>query len=266
MKPLFKRELKVNLKSFVIWTLLSSFLIIVAYWEYGAIGDPAQMGAIFNTFPEIAGILFGLSPLGMEDLLGYGALMQYYIYFIALAYAMILGSKMLQKELDDETAEFLFTKPITRQKICQTKAVVGMIYLVLFNVCLYLLTVGSMLYIGDEIYSNQELMKYMLISYIGLLLLMMVVYSLALSATVIFKSKRSASIIAGAFIAYSYGSSVAVLASEALSDWTIISPWRYFALDLIVVDQVKLIYPAILLVIIVISQLIAIRGIKVKQF
>ncbi len=266
MNTLFKRELKDNFKAFMIWSIVTGLLIFVSYWEYGALDNPQDMGAIFTSFPQIAEVLFGVSPLGMEDIIGYAALIQYYIYFIGIAYAFILGGKMIQKELDDQTSEFLFTKPITRRTIYQVKSFVGVIYLVLFNAIAYSFTIWQMTSISDEVYTNDEIRKYMLISQIGLFLFMLVVYQLALTGNIVFKNKRYGTIIASLFIYYSYMTNIAVQGFDKLNDLTIISPWRYFGMDLIVNGDVLFIYIVILITIYIIAKVFAYIYINDKQF
>ncbi len=266
MNTLLKCELKANFKSLLIWVIITGLLIYVSYWEYGALDNPQDMGAIFTSFPQIAEVLFGVSPLGMNDIIGYAALIQYYIYFIGIAYAFILGGKLIQKELDDQTSEFLFTKPLARRKIYHVKSVVGVIYLALFNVACYGLTVWQMTAIGDLTYSNEEIQKYMLLSQIGLFLFMLVVYQLALTGNIIFKDKRYGAILAGLFIYYSYMTNIAVQGFEKLNDLTIISPWRYFGMDIIVAGDIHVIYVIILIVIYIIANALAYKFIQDKQF
>ncbi len=266
MNPLFKRELKANSKAFIIWSILTILLIAIAYWEYSVIDNPAELGLVFTSFPQVASVMFGLSPLGMEDIIGYGSLMQYYIYFIGIAYAYILGNKLIQKELDDQTAEFLFTKPISRQHVYQTKALIGTIYLGLFNLIAYGASVIAMTRIGDSVYTNSEIAKYMAISYLGLFLFMYVIFNIALSGNIVFVNKRYGSMLAGAFIAYSYMTYILVLSFEKLNELIIISPWRYFTLDLIVENEVKIIYILILLILAFVAKAVALKYIKIKQF
>lgn len=266
MNNLLKQELKSNFREFMIWTVLSNMLIIIAYWEFSAINDPVQMGMVFNSLPKIAKILFGLSPLGMTDIIGYAALIQNYIYFIALAYAFILGGKIIQKEIDNQTAEFLFTKPISRTKIYTLKVLVASGYLILYKILTCIVSIGYMLQIKDAFYTNAEIIKYMFLSELGLGLLMLLVFNISLSGNIYFKNKRYSLSLVGGFLAYSYFSNVLVQGVEGLNNYTIISPWRYFAMDVIVGQQLKLIYPLIIISLIIICKLVAYKRIKVKQF
>lgn len=236
----FWYELKTNFKSLIIWSLCASLLIYVSFWEYGATSS-LDMDALFAGFPPIINTLFGVSPLGVSDIMGYAALIIYYIYFIGLAYALILGNKTIQKELDDKTSEFLFTKPITREKVLFAKSAVDKINLMLFNVICFGLTTVMMVNIGSEDYTNSEIVKFMFLTYLGLFVLMLLTYFITLAANVMFNDKRISLAIGGAFIMYAYASGVAVLSFEKLNDYYFLSPWRFFSLDVIVTDGFSII-------------------------
>lgn len=262
---LFKRELKANLKPLIIWTICSLLLTYISYWEYG-LTDPQDMADIFNGFPPVANTMFGVSPLGMTDVVGYAALIVYYIYFIGLAYALILGSKIVQKELDDKTSEFLFTKPITRHQVLASKTVVAKLYMLVFVVLNWALTTVMMIGTDDLVYSDSEIIKYMALAYIGLYIMMLVTYFITVAASSAFVNKRMSMVFGGLFILYSYATAVAILSFEDLNDLTIISPWRYFSLDVIVNDGFNFIYLLICIVIVICSYLIAHKAIERKVF
>lgn len=262
---IFKREMKSNLKPFIIWTITSALITFISYWEYGLI-DSTQMAGIFAGFPPIMNTLFGVSSLGASDIIGYSALIIYYIYFIGLFYAMLLGAKIIQKEIDDQTSEFLFTKPIKRSKVLFVKATIGKIYLFLFTLINYGVGVGMMISANDGLYTNTEIVKYMTLTYLGFYILMLVVFFITLAASVVFKNKRYALIVGGAFIGYSYLSGVLVQGFEKLNNLEFLSPWRYFSVDVIVNDGFSIVYLLICIALSVVAYLIATKAIKSKTF
>lgn len=263
---LFKRELKSGYKGILIWTISTMALNYVSYWKYGGDGAADQMSEIFTGFSNIVNTLLGVSPLGVSDVMGYSALIIYYVYFIGLIYALMLGSKILQKELDDHTSEFLFTKPISREHILATKSIVAVISMAIFNIFNALISVALMTSVNDPIYSNGEITKYITLAYVGLFILMLVTYFITIAANCVFANKRMSMIFGGLFIMYAYATGVAVLSFDKLTDWTIISPWRYFSLDVIVTDGFNFIYLIICIVIVVLAYLIARVGINKKMF
>ncbi len=262
---LFKRELKASLKSQLAWILASLALTYVSYWEYGMV-ETADMTQLFAGFPDVMNTLFGVSPLGIEDILGYSALITYYISFIALSYALILGSKVVQKEIDDGTSEFLFTKPISRKQILFAKTAVAKINMFVYAFTLYIVTTVMMINVDDLVYTDQEIIKYMALVYFGLFIMMCVVYFITIAANMVFKEKKYSLVVGGAFILYSYATSVIVLSFEDLNDLTIISPWRYFSTDIIVNNGFSITYFIICMIIVAISYTIASKAIVSKQF
>ncbi len=262
---LFKRELKASYKAQIAWTVATLLLIFISYWEYGMV-DSADMTQLFAGFPDVMNTLFGVSPLGIEDIVGYSALITYYICFIAFSYALILGSKVVQREVDDGTSEFLFTKPITRKKVLMVKSSVAKINMFIYTLLLFGVTTIMMINIGDPVYTSNDIIKYMALVYFGLFIMMNVVYFITLAANMIFKEKKYSLMAGGVFILYSYMTSVLVLSFEDLNELTIISPWRYFSTDIIVNDGFNLIYFVICLVLVIISYGVANKAIDTKQF
>lgn len=262
---IFVRELKANYKGLIIWTACTLILTYVSYWEYG-LTDVSQMASIFNGFPDMINTLFGVSPLGMNDILGYAALIVYYIYFAGLIYAMTLGSKIVQKELDDQTSEFLFTKPVARAKVLKMKTAVAKIYMLIFIIANFAITAIMATSFDDSVYNNEEIVKYLFFAFIGLYILMLVTYMVTLAASTNFKQKKMSMIAGGGFILYSYASSVAILSFEQLNDYTILSPWRYFSLDILINDGFSIIYLIICLVLVIGLYVVAVKGIKNKTF
>lgn len=263
---LFRREFKANSKAMIIWTVATIALNYVSYWKYGGTGATEQMNQIFSGFSDVVNTLFGVSPLGVSDVMGYAALIIYYVYFIGLIYALLLGAKILQKELDEHTAEFLFTKPISRIKILNIKSVVAIINMAVFNIFNAIVSIGLMISVNDLVYSDSEITKYIGLSYLGLFILMVMTYAITIVFNTLFANARASIGGGGLFIVYAYASAVIILSFEKLNDLTILSPWRYFSPDVLVNDGFSIIYLIICIVIISICYGCALRAIKSKMF
>lgn len=262
----FIRELKAGSKPLIIWSVLSMMLSGVAFWEYGLADSAQQISDLFAGFPDIINTLFGVSPLGVDDVIGYAALIIYYIYFIGLAYALILGSQIIQKEVDGNTSEFLFTKPMSRTKIYYAKSFVAKLNLFVFSFANFIVTTILMIGVEDLRYTNSQIVKYMALSYLGLYILMVTTYFVTVGASCLFKNKQLSLLCGSLFILYSYASAIIVLSFDKLQDWIIISPWRYFNLDVIVNDGFSILYTVLLIVISVITHYLGIKGLKYKDF
>ncbi len=267
MNILFKREIKASFKAFLIWTISTCFVTWMSIWEYGVIGGETDYDAMFATMPEIARIFFGLTDLGMSDIIGYYGLIIYYIVFIGVSYAFILGNSIMQKELDDKTSEFLFTKPITRRDILIGKMLSSAVIIVAYCLINAVITISLMTSLGDKVYPNSEITTIVSLTYVGLCILMFMIYQITLGINIA-TNKKFASAASGLIIMYMYVMSLAVQIFEPLEDLTILTPWRYFAIDVIVFNDntINLLYIIMSILILGAFKLLAFKKIESKTF
>lgn len=132
---MLKRELKVNLKSFIIWNVILLGVFLIAYLMYPSIvasDNVSMMDEMLQMFPEEMLKAFNYD-ISMMDT-AYGWLKSEGFVFVLLitgCYAGIIGSSILLKEENDKTIEYLNTLPIKRKDIVINKAIVGVIYIVI---------------------------------------------------------------------------------------------------------------------------------------
>lgn len=267
MNTLFKKEFKTNYKSLLVWTISATLLSLASFWEYGATMGTTSYDELFAAFPNVVNVLFGVSELGMGDIMGYFALILYYIVFIGVAYAFVMGNNILQKEIDDKTSEFLFTKPITRKNILTNKFAVVALDLGLFNIITSIITTIVMVNLGDDVYSKKDIITFVGLSFIGLYLLMLLVFQFTLAMNIVFKNKKIGSAISELFILYMYAMSIAVQAVDGLENYEILTPWRYFNTDLIVKNNsMNILYCLIVVALIVLLNIWGSKKIMTKTF
>jgi len=106
----------------------------------GFIKDPSAIDKIFSQFPKSFLAVFGMNGFNISTLNGYYGLLFFYLVVIGFIYAGNLGVHIFADEEVDKTSEFLYTKPISRTKLFINKYVAGLIYLVLFNLAIIVLS------------------------------------------------------------------------------------------------------------------------------
>ena len=147
---ILKRELKVNFKSFLIWTGILIVLFLAVFLVYPSImssENVEMLNEMMKVFPEEMLKAFNMDIATMDSAFGY--LKTEGMVFIALLvgiYAATLGGSILLKEEDDKTIEYLNTLPIKRRSVLLQKVVCSLIYIILLVVC-----VGIFNYIGLEV-------------------------------------------------------------------------------------------------------------------
>lgn len=142
---MLKRELKINKKGLIIWTIVGLFLFSITYITYFNM-DMSETSKSINemlaVMPKEILKMFNMDIVDIDTVFGWFKTEGYtFITLITCLYAAILGSNVLLKEESDKTIEFLHSKPITRNNIVSSKIWCGLInigimfaVLTLFNV------------------------------------------------------------------------------------------------------------------------------------
>ena len=160
---MLKRELKINLKNFIIWTsiLLLLFLVVYLIYPYIITSDNIKMiDEMIKIFPPEMLKAFNMDIASMDS--AFGWLKTEGFVFLLLnvgVYASIMGSNILLKEESDKTIEYLNTLPIKRRKILFDKVICSVIYIVLMIVI-----IGIFNYIGLTLSGDFDRKQYLLLS------------------------------------------------------------------------------------------------------
>lgn len=160
---MLKRELKVNLKSFIIWNAILMGVFLIAYLMYPSIiasDNIKLMDEMMEMFPPEMLKAFNFDISSMDS--AYGWLKSEGFVFVLLiigCYAGILGSNILLKEENDKTIEYLNALPIRRRDIVLNKVVTGLVYIVAM---VLLLTIFN--YIGLSLSGDFDKKQFLLLS------------------------------------------------------------------------------------------------------
>ncbi len=160
---MIKREFKVNLKSFSIWTiiLLVMFLVVFLIYPYIITDDTMKsLDEMMKVFPQELLKAFNMDITSINT--AYGWLKSEGFMFVLLIigfYSSIVGGTILLKEENDKTIEYLESLPIKRKEIVTNKIIVGITYIILITVIVGLFNYFALLFSGDF---NQK--EYLLLS------------------------------------------------------------------------------------------------------
>lgn len=149
---LVKHELKQGKTSFFIWTISIGLLLSVCVFLFPEMkGQMDGMNDMFSSMGSFTDA-FGMDRLNFGTLIGYYAIECGNILGLGGAfYAALCGVSILSKEEKEKTAEFLFTHPVSRKRIITEKLIAVVIQITAMSLLVYLLCIGSMAVIGEEI-------------------------------------------------------------------------------------------------------------------
>ena len=199
---MIKRELKINFKSFLIWTmiLLGMFLIVFLIYPYIITDDTVKnLDEMMEVFPKDLLKTFNMDITSINT--AYGWLKSEGFMFILLIvgfYSSLLGGNIVLKEENDKTIEYLNSIPIKRNEILTNKIIVGIIYIISIVLILGIFNYVSLLLSGDF---NQK--EYILLSITPLLIAFPLFAINLFISTFLHKSKKTVGIALGlVFIFY----------------------------------------------------------------
>lgn len=134
MITIFFHEIKQGLRTLIIWSVVVAALIVVCMLIFPDM--QSQSEGIDEMFAAMGGFTaaFGMDVLVLSDPLGYYGIQGGAIIGLGGAlFAALLGSRMLSKEEDEHTAEFLLTHPVTRASVISGKLLALFIQILIFN-------------------------------------------------------------------------------------------------------------------------------------
>lgn len=123
MKALIKNELCLTRKMLLIWMSIVLILCGFAYFEYLSLKDSLnELTELILDFPKILKAMFGVNG-DLTSALGWYSCIYYWVAILTNSYAVYLGVSCVAKEKAQGTAEYLFTKPMSRSMVVFAKVV-----------------------------------------------------------------------------------------------------------------------------------------------
>ena len=199
---MFKREMKINFKSFLIWTSILIAIFLLVYLVYPSIISSENLDMLdemLAMFPEDLLKAFNMDIASLSSAFGWLKSEGFiFVLLITGIYSGILGSNILLKEENDKTIEYLNSVPVTRKKIVLSKIICALLYITLMIVA-----IGIFNYIGLYLLGDFDKKSFILLS-ITPIFPAIVTFSLCLFlSTFTHKTKKTIGISLGiVFISY----------------------------------------------------------------
>lgn len=199
---MLKRELKVNFKNLIIWTAILMGLFLLVFIVYPSIINSENIQAInemMKVFPAEMLKAFNMDISRIDTAFGWLKSEGFvFVLLITGIYSGILGTNILLKEENDKTIEYLISVPVIRKHIVLSKALCGII-----NILVMVIAVGIFNFIGLCLSGDFDQKLYLLLS-ITPIFSSLVIFSLCLFlSTFAHKTRKLLGISLGiVFISY----------------------------------------------------------------
>lgn len=147
-----RHELKQNRLSLIVWTAGIGFLLAVCIFIFPEMKE--EMDGVSDIFASMGSFTeaFGMDKVSFGSLTGFYAVECGNILGLGGAFfAALCGVSVLAKEEREHTAEFLLAHPVSRARIVTEKLIAVELQVLLLNAAVYLLSVASIVWIGEEV-------------------------------------------------------------------------------------------------------------------
>jgi ABC-2 type transport system permease protein len=230
---IYFKELAGYKKSVFFWSVGIVFFFLAAMGKYeGFANSGVSVTDMFKDMPAGVGAVFGIGNVDLGTISGWFSVLVLYLAIMLGVHAVLLGSGIIAKEETDKTAEFLFSKPVTRGQAFTAKILAAFTILItLFVVS----TVASLLILplfNDGHPVTRDVL--LLMPSVFFIQLIFLAIGVAFSA-VMRKPKRAGQLSAALLLATFILSAFVDVATKY--DWLkYLTPFKYFDPKVIFVD------------------------------
>lgn len=132
---IYLKELKDYRKSLLFWSLGVIAFMLAAMSKYqGYSRSGTSMNEVIGDLPAGLSAVLGFKGLDLQTAGGFFALSALYLSVMLGVHAVLLGSGIIAKEETDKTIEFLFAKPVSRNRILFSKLLAALTVIAALNV------------------------------------------------------------------------------------------------------------------------------------
>ncbi len=221
---IFRRELRANLKSLIIWCVVMVLLIITGVAKFSAYFNNPDMLKILDSLPKSVIDAMSLRAFNLTTLNGFYGIMFVYFALLGAIAAALWGSDIISKEERDKTVEFSLVLPVTRSKVITAKALAALVNCIVF----VLVTAIVSLAVAQRYNPDQTFTTFLMLEMVGMFLIELIFLAIGLLLGCAMKQyKRSAS-IAIAVILVAYFLSILSGLKENLDFLKYFTPFKYF--------------------------------------
>jgi ABC-2 type transport system permease protein len=219
------KEMKSHRKSLIFWSIGMFLMVASGMVKYESLASSGQsMNDMLAGMPKSMLAVLGIGDFDISTVTGYYGLLFIYLLLMATIHAAMLGATIIAKEERDKTSEFLFVKPVSRNRVITAKLLAAFVNILFLNVVTFVSSFGLV-----EKYSNGEVVtKDIAITMAGMFILQLLfmVIGSALAA-VKMKSKNAVSLATGVLL-LTYVISVAIDLNENIEVLKYLTPFKYF--------------------------------------
>ncbi len=221
---IFLRELKANLKSLVIWSVIIALLIMIAVAKYSAFASDPKMLAMLDAMPPALLDALSMRAFNLTTLSGFYGIMLVYFGLLGAIAAAMWGSEIISKEERDKTVEFSLVLPVSRSRVVTAKALAALVNCIAF----VLITWAVSLVAVRSYHPDRAFYNFLGLEMQAMLAIELIFLAIGLLLGCAMKQYRLSGSVAVAIILITYFMSVASGMQKNLDFLKYFTPFKYF--------------------------------------
>ncbi len=221
---IFLRELKANLKSLLVWSVIIALLILIAVAKFSAFASDPKLLAMLDAMPPALLDALSMRAFNLTTLSGFYGIMLIYFGLMGAIAAAMWGSDIISKEERDKTVEFSLVLPVSRSRVVAAKALAALancIALVLITAAVSVVAVRS--YNPDRAFYD-----FLALEMQAMLAIELIFLAIGLLLGCAMKQYRLSGSAAVAIILVTYFMSVASGMQKNLDFLKYLTPFKYY--------------------------------------
>ncbi|MEH7251442.1 ABC transporter permease subunit [Neobacillus niacini] len=222
---IFLKEMRSHRKSLIFWSIGVFLMVASGMVKYESLASSGQsMNEMLAGMPKSLLAVLGIGEFDISTASGYYGLLFIYLLLMATIHAAMLGATIIAKEERDKTTEFLFVKPVSRNRILTAKLLAAFVNILIINLVTF---VSSILLVGK--YSEGEVVTGdIAITISGMFILQMLFLVIGSSLAAVKKKSKTAASLATGVLLLTYLISVANDLNENIEGLKYLTPFKYF--------------------------------------
>ncbi len=221
---IFIRELKANLKSLVIWSVIIVLLTMIAVAKFSAFAGDPKMLAMLDSMPPALLDALNMRAFNLTTLSGFYGIMFIYFGLMGAIAAAMWGSDIISKEERDKTVEFSLVLPVTRSRVITAKALAALV-----NCIAFVLITWAVSLVAVRSYNpGQAFHDFLALEMQAMLAIELIFLAIGLLLGCAMKQYKLSGSTAVAIILVTYFMSIISVMQENLDFLKYFTPFKYF--------------------------------------
>lgn len=222
---IFWIEIKAYSKSLFFWSIGILFLMASSMGKYAGLSSSGQsMSELMGGMPRSLQALLGIGTLDLSRASGYYGVVFVYLVLMGTIHATMLGANIISKEEREKTAEFLFVRPVSRNKVILFKLLAALANLAIFNI----VSLVASLMLVTKYSKGESVSGDIAITMAGMFILQLLFLVIGSATAAVYNNPKKAAAFSTGVLLITYMLSIAIDLNDHLKILKYLSPFKYF--------------------------------------